>query len=232
MKPPGRAAAGRAPNRRSAPKSTIASIHVGWTHETTSPSPTPSAAKPAAARSARWRYSAKVIRRALSSTAISWSGVSSARRTIRSQMLRASSIATPLPRRPRPPVSDLASGETMGSATPRDSPLAGRLQAQKLVEADGEAGPPADLLDRQHHPGHEARPVVAVVADGQRLAGGAEQHLLVGDEAPQAHRVHGDAARPQRASGPRDHLLARGVLAPLGRRVGHALRRQHGRAGL
>ena len=83
-----------APSRRKAPNSTMASIHEGWIHDTTSPSPTPSAAaRPAATRSARSRYPPKVMRRPVSSTASSRSGVCSARRTIRSQMFRASSTA-------------------------------------------------------------------------------------------------------------------------------------------
>src|SRR5918996_1579627 len=192
-----------APSLRSAPNRTMASIHVGWIHDTTSPSPTPwSAASPAAARSARSRYSPKVMRRPVSSTASSRPGVAWARRTIRSQMLRPSSIG----------------------------PLPSSLQTQQRVEPDGQSRPPTHLFHGQHHTRHEARAVVGVVADGQRLAGGAQQHLLVRDQAPQAHRVHGDPASRHRPPGAGQHLLAGGVLAPLGRRVGHAPGGQHGGA--
>ena len=50
-------------------------------------------------------------------------------------------------------------------------------------------------------PGHERGPVVRVVPDGQRLAGGAEEHLLVGDQPGGAHGVHAypvDRRRPAR----------------------------------
>ena len=42
-----------------------------------------------------------------------------------------------------------------------------------------------DVLDRQQHTGHVAGAVVGVVADGERLADGAEQDLLMGEEAAQ-----------------------------------------------
>ena len=51
----------------------------------------------------------------------------------------------------------------------------------------------------------------------QRLPGGAEQHLLVGDEAAQAHRVHVDPAGAHAAAGAVDHRLGGGVGCPLGR---------------
>src|SRR6516162_7869074 len=57
------------------------------------------------------------------------------------------------------------------------------LEAEQRVQAEGEARALAHAADGQEHPGHEARrPVVGVVADRQRLAVLAEEHLLVGDE--------------------------------------------------
>ena len=83
---------------------------------------------------------------------------------------------------------------------------------------------------REQHAGHERRAVVGVVADGERLAGGAEQHLLVGDQPAQAHRVDVDARpRPTPPRAPSTHRLGGGVGRPVGRRRGHALGRVHAR---
>ena len=68
------------------------------------------------------------------------------------------------------------------------------LQPEHCVEPDREAGPIGDCLHREQHAGHERAAVVRVVADGERLTGGAEQHLLVRDEPAQPHRVHVDVA--------------------------------------
>ena len=62
----------------------------------------------------------------------------------------------------------------------------------------------ADLPDGQQHAGHERRAVVGVVPDRERLAGGAEQHLLVGHQAPEADGVDADPGRaPRRPGRPR-----------------------------
>src|SRR3954470_16117435 len=65
-------------------------------------------------------------------------------------------------------------------------------EVEERVEPDGETGTVADRLYRPHHSGHERRAVVGVVPDRERLPDGAEQHLLVGHEPAQAHRVHVD----------------------------------------
>ena len=77
--------------------------------------------------------------------------------------------------------------------------LAVRHQTPAFV-VFGEAGAPADLPHRQQHPGHEARAVDRVMADRERLALPAEDHLLVGDEATEADRVDADAGRPLAAA--------------------------------
>ena len=89
-----------------------------------------------------------------------------------------------------------------------------RLQVEEAVEADGEAGVVGHRLDRQQDAGHERVAVVGVVADRQALAGGAEQHLLVGDQAPQAHGVDPDAGRARAAPGALDHRALGRVVAP------------------
>ena len=81
---------------------------------------------------------------------------------------------------------------------------AGDSEVEEGVEADGQARTGADRLDREHDPGHERDAVEGVVADRQALAGGAEEHFLVGDHAPHAHRVDADARRA--ASPPRAPL--------------------------
>ena len=86
-------------------------------------------------------------------------------------------------------------------------------------------------LDREEDAGHVAGAVVGVVADGEALAGGAEQHLLVGEQAVQAHRVDRDAARALAAAGTLDDVARGGVVGPLARRRGHALGRAHRGAG-
>ena len=53
-----------------------------------------------------------------------------------------------------------------------------------------------DAADRQQHAGHEARAVGRHVAQRERLGDVAEDDLLVGDEAGQAHRVDRHVARP------------------------------------
>src|SRR5918997_1676277 len=68
----------------------------------------------------------------------------------------------------------------------RDGQTRWALQAEQGVQADGDAGPVGDRLHGQQHPRHERGAVRGVVADGERLPGGAEQHLLVSDEAAQA----------------------------------------------
>ena len=85
-------------------------------------------------------------------------------------------------------------------------------------------GRSATALTASSTPGMNDDAVVGVVADRQRLAGGAEQHLLVGDQAPQAHRVDADAAGPVAAAGARRRTSVGGrVGRPVRRRRGHAL---------
>ena len=99
-----------------------------------------------------------------------------------------------------------------------------------MLEPDGEPRPAGDLAHRQQHAGHERRPVEGVVPDGQGLPRAAEQHLLVGDQAAQPHRVHRDPVdvarrgrRPARGRGVRQRAAAR----PRGarRRPARAVRR-------
>ena len=49
-------------------------------------------------------------------------------------------------------------------------------------------------------PGMNDDAVVGVVADRERLPGRAQQHLLVGHQPAQPHRVHPDAGRPDAAA--------------------------------
>ena len=65
-------------------------------------------------------------------------------------------------------------------------------------------------------PGMNDVAVVGVVADREGLPGGAEEHLLVGDQAPQAHRVDADAGRALAAAGALEHLGAWWGRAPTG----------------
>jgi hypothetical protein len=67
------------------------------------------------------------------------------------------------------------------------------------------------------------------VADAQALAHRAEQHLLVGDQALEAHGVHGDRAGPATAGALHDLVLGR-ILDPVVGGGGHALGGQHGGA--
>ena len=60
-----------------------------------------------------------------------------------------------------------------------------------------------DVLAGQHHAGHEADPVVAVLADVSVWPCGAEDHLLVGDHAAHAHGVDADPGRADPAARPR-----------------------------
>src|SRR5215203_1082183 len=103
------------------------------------------------------------------------------------------------------------------------------LEAEQRVEAEGDARAVGHALHRQQHAGHERAPVGGVVAEAQRLPGGAEQHLLVGHEASQAHRVDGDAGRPAAAASPLEHRVGGRILRPLARRGGDAVGGGHGR---
>src|SRR5262245_36026091 len=64
---------------------------------------------------------------------------------------------------------------------PARSPARGSEPEQR-IEPDRHPRSLAHRLHRQQHTGHERRAVVRVVPDAERLPGGAEQHLLVGDE--------------------------------------------------
>src|SRR5436305_350450 len=67
----------------------------------------------------------------------------------------------------------------------------------------------------QGHAGHERGPVVGVVPDRQALARRAQQDLLVGHQAAQAHGVDVDATRAVATPRPLDHFLLGGVRGPL-----------------
>ena len=54
-------------------------------------------------------------------------------------------------------------------------------------------GPTRHGPDRSQHAGHERHPVQRVVPDGQRLPRGAQDDLLMRDQAGQSHRMHPDA---------------------------------------
>ena len=69
--------------------------------------------------------------------------------------------------------------------------------------------------------------VVGVVADGQGLAGRAEQHLLVGDQAAQPHRVDGMPRGPAPPRAPSTTSLVVGSARPVAGRRGHALGGAH-----
>ena len=56
----------------------------------------------------------------------------------------------------------------------------------------GDSGQRTDAAHGQQHPGHERHAVDRVVPDRQRLADVAEDHLLMGDQTRQAHRVDRD----------------------------------------
>src|ERR1700752_954532 len=67
---------------------------------------------------------------------------------------------------------------------PRRAAESPSAEAEERIQAHGKAGrQPDDATDREQHPGHERRPVQRVVPDGEHLAGPAEEHLLVGDQA-------------------------------------------------
>src|SRR4051812_17406656 len=66
----------------------------------------------------------------------------------------------------------------------------GPSEAEEALDAQGEAGMPADLADGQEHAWHEGRAVVRVVPEGEGLPRCAHQHLLVRHQAGQAHGVH------------------------------------------
>ena len=87
-----------------------------------------------------------------------------------------------------------------------------------------------DALDGEQDAGHEAGAVVGVVADRERLPGGAEQHLLVRDQPAQAD-ASGRGCRPGlAAAGALDDLVLGRVGAQSARRCRHALRGRHRRA--
>src|ERR1700754_3461097 len=65
-----------------------------------------------------------------------------------------------------------------------------RLEAEQRFQADGEAGVVQHVPNAHQHPGHERGTTQRVVSNGQRLALGAEQHLLVRDQPSGPHRVH------------------------------------------
>ena len=60
-------------------------------------------------------------------------------------------------------------------------------EAEQGIEPDGQAPQLRHLFYREEDAWHERAPVHGVVAYRQRLAGGAEEDFLVGDQAPQAH---------------------------------------------
>jgi hypothetical protein len=67
------------------------------------------------------------------------------------------------------------------------------LDGEQMLEPDQRrAGNRRHPSDRQQHAGHERLAVDRVVADRERLADLAQDHLLVGHEPGQAHRVDRD----------------------------------------
>ena len=112
----------------------------------------------------------------------------------------------------------------------------GPSNKSKRLDTDGKAGAFADAAHRQQHAGHERCAIEAVVADGQRLALGAQQHLLMRDEPGQPHRVHGDAGDDHAAcAGQRGHGrigVGRQILSRLGDQFSGAYRGARRRVGL
>src|SRR5919205_2864154 len=104
---------------------------------------------------------------------------------------------SPRPSRARParrePYTSLRAGAQVGprrrSSHPADEPS----QPQEALDADRQAGVPADLPDGQEHAGHEGGPVVGVVPQGEGLPRGAHEHLLVRNQTGKPDRVHRDA---------------------------------------
>src|SRR6266851_9217916 len=69
-----------------------------------------------------------------------------------------------------------------------------KVQSQQLVEPAVKARLSRHLPDRQQDAWNVRLPARGAVGDRQGLPRQAEDHLLVGDEAGQAHAVHGDVA--------------------------------------
>ena len=93
------------------------------------------------------------------------------------------------------------------------------LEEQVLEPDDGRALEPADAAHGEQHPGHERLALERVVADRQRLADVAEDHLLVGDEPRQPDRMD----RRRRATARRAPSAPR--CAPRSRSARRACRR-------
>src|SRR4051795_260822 len=60
-------------------------------------------------------------------------------------------------------------GPAQGVLGPRRGRRPAGSEAEEALDPDGEAWVPADLADRQQHPGHEGGAIVRVVPEGQRL---------------------------------------------------------------
>ncbi len=91
-------------------------------------------------------------------------------------------------------------------------------EAEQGVEPDGQARPGGTCFIARSTPGMKEARSMRIVADRQRLAGRAEKDFLVGDQAPQAHRMD---MHSRRASVPRRSARRSSCRAPqLGRRLG------------
>src|SRR5579859_5748854 len=66
---------------------------------------------------------------------------------------------------------------------------------EQVLQADHKALQGADFADGQQNAWHEGAAVGGVVAQGQDLAGAAEEDFMVCDEAGQPNAVNGDIAR-------------------------------------
>ena len=90
-----------------------------------------------------------------------------------------------------------------------------RPQTPNRVEADRQTWMVGDPLACQQHAGHEALAVVAVLADRERLAGGAEDDVLVGDHPAHAHGMDADRSgapsQPPRAPGSTSRSVGSGA---------------------
>src|SRR5205085_5700409 len=93
----------------------------------------------------------------------------------------------------------LFSGRRCVCPTEDSARLAARLDARGSASVEQVLEPDhwavrqgADPADREQHAGHERLAVDRVVADRERLADVAEDHLLMGDQAGQPDRMDGN----------------------------------------
>src|SRR5438445_8441376 len=87
------------------------------------------------------------------------------------------------------PVTGSGTARTVSDPTGN---AAQRLQAERLVDADGETGMLDDPPNAEQHAGHERLARQRVVPDRQRLTMPAEENFLMRDQPGQADRVDVD----------------------------------------